>query len=169
MMWAALWQNQQNDLCAQSDPSLCCPHEESSGPQLSIKGTAKTLIRCPGWSESLLGALAILLVLSWCGSCYTDKKWPVCSAFIYPPYKPRSLIWLSQTLSLGWDAIINWNSVSMTTLLVDIKSTPYQQYNDFNLIWVMSFELSLSKRETTSRTWLSHMYHNDPKFSDRQV
>ena len=33
--------------------------------------TAKTLIRlgrCPGWSESLLGAHAILLVLSWGGS-----------------------------------------------------------------------------------------------------
>ena len=44
---------------AQSDQSLCCPHEESLGPWLSIERTAKTLIRlggCPGWSESLLGA-----------------------------------------------------------------------------------------------------------------
>ena len=41
--WAAIWQNQQNDLRAhrrltsawastQSDPSLRCPHEESLGP-----------------------------------------------------------------------------------------------------------------------------------------
>ena len=31
--------------------SLCCPHEESLGPQLPIKCTVKTLIRlggCPG-------------------------------------------------------------------------------------------------------------------------
>ena len=42
-IWAAAWQNQQNDLCtqqrlrsawvsAQSDPSLRCPHEETLGP-----------------------------------------------------------------------------------------------------------------------------------------
>ena len=41
--WAASWQNQQNGMCAQrrlrsawasaqSDQSLCCPHEESMGP-----------------------------------------------------------------------------------------------------------------------------------------
>ena len=41
--WAATWQNQQNDLCAQrrlrsgwadaqADQNLCCPHEESLGP-----------------------------------------------------------------------------------------------------------------------------------------
>ena len=44
---------------AQSDQSLRCPHEESLGPNLPIKRTAKTLIRlggCPGWSESSLGA-----------------------------------------------------------------------------------------------------------------
>ena len=36
-----------------------------------LKRTAKTLIRlgeCPGWSESLLGAHVLLLVLSWGGS-----------------------------------------------------------------------------------------------------
>ena len=39
--------------------------------------TAKTLIRlgwCPGWSESLLGIHAMLLVLSW-GSSDTDSYW----------------------------------------------------------------------------------------------
>ena len=85
----ASWQDQQNGMCAQrrlrsawvsaqSDQSLRCPHEEALGPWLPIKRTAKTLIRlggCPGWSQSLLGAhaillvlLAILLVLSWGGS-----------------------------------------------------------------------------------------------------
>ena len=46
--WAAAWQNQQNDLCAQqrrrsawtsalSDQSRRCPHEESLGPWLSLE------------------------------------------------------------------------------------------------------------------------------------
>ena len=30
---------------AQSDQSLCCPHEESLGPWLPIERTVKTLIR----------------------------------------------------------------------------------------------------------------------------
>ena len=64
------WQNQQNGMCAQrrlrsacasaqSDQRLHCPHEQSCGPQLPTERTAKTLIRlgrCPGWSESSLGA-----------------------------------------------------------------------------------------------------------------
>ena len=87
-IWAASWQNQQNGMCAQrrlrsawasaqSDLSLYCLPEESLGPQLAInciKRTAKTLIRlgeCPGWSESLLCAQIILLVLSCCGSIIT--------------------------------------------------------------------------------------------------
>ena len=44
---------------AQSDQDLCCPHEETLGPELPTECTAKTLIRlggCPGWSESSLGA-----------------------------------------------------------------------------------------------------------------
>ena len=44
---------------AQSDQSLRCPHEESLGPYLPIEHIAKTQIRlgrCPGWSESSLGA-----------------------------------------------------------------------------------------------------------------
>ena len=42
-----------------SDQSLRCPHEESLGPKLPTERTAKTLIRldrCPGLSESSLGA-----------------------------------------------------------------------------------------------------------------
>ena len=44
---------------AQSDQSLCCPHEESLASYLPIERIAKTLISlggCPGWSESSLGA-----------------------------------------------------------------------------------------------------------------
>ena len=64
---------------AQSDQSLRCPHEESLGPYLPIERTEKTLIRldgCPGWSESLLGAHTILLVLSRGGSfhCINYKQ-----------------------------------------------------------------------------------------------
>ena len=75
--WAGAWQNQQNDLWAQrwlrsawvfalSDKSLCSSHEEALGPWLPIKCLAKInrLRGCAGWSESLLGAHAILLVLS---------------------------------------------------------------------------------------------------------
>ena len=42
---------------AQSDQSLCCPYEESLGPQLLTECTEKTLIRLgryPDWSESSL-------------------------------------------------------------------------------------------------------------------
>ena len=80
-IWATSWQNQQCG-CAPSEDSvqrghlpslisLRCPHEASSGPKLPTECTAKTLIRlgrCPGWSESLLGSHAILLVLSRGGS-----------------------------------------------------------------------------------------------------
>ena len=75
--WAASWQNQQNGMCAQSDQSLCCPHEESLGPYLPIERTVKTLIRLggyPGWSESSLCTYAILLVLSWGGSIYCKNS-----------------------------------------------------------------------------------------------
>ena len=61
---------------AQSDQSLRCLHEEALGPWLPIIRTAKTLIRlggCPGWSESLLGAQVVLLVLSCGGSIIISK------------------------------------------------------------------------------------------------
>ena len=52
-IWAASWQNQQNDFSNQrrlrsawasalSDQSLCCLHEETLGPQLPIERTVKT-------------------------------------------------------------------------------------------------------------------------------
>ena len=56
--------------------SLRCLHEEALGHWLPIIRTAKTLIRlggCPGWSESLLGAQVVLLVLSCGGSIIISK------------------------------------------------------------------------------------------------
>ena len=68
-IWAGTWQNQQSERAPSEDSdqpghppsliSLRCPHEETLGPQLPTEHTAKTLIRlgrCPGWSESWLGA-----------------------------------------------------------------------------------------------------------------
>ena len=75
---AASWQNQQNGMCAQwrlrsawasaqSNQSLRCALNGRT--QAFFMRTAKTLIRLGGcWSESSLGAHAILFVLSWGGS-----------------------------------------------------------------------------------------------------
>ena len=109
---AAAWENQQNDLCAQrrfrsawassqSDQSLHCPPEVTLGPQLPIKYTAKTTIRlgrCPGWSESSLGAQVSLLVLSCCRSfffCYFQVlKGPVLSdLYAFPDSERPSFKW----------------------------------------------------------------------------
>ena len=73
---------QQNGMCAQrrlrsawaaaqSDQSSPCAQWVAKDPAF-FKRTAKTLIRlgrCLGWSESSLGAHAILLALSYAGSC----------------------------------------------------------------------------------------------------
>ena len=80
---------------AQSDQSLLCPHEESLGPKLPIERTAKTLIRlggCPGWSESSLGAYAILLVCA--GS---NHFWP--KEFDIFLYCPNTYIWILSYLA----------------------------------------------------------------------
>ena len=84
----------------QSDHSLRCPHEETLCPQLHTERTAKTLTRlggCPGWSESSLGAHAILLVLSWGGSngfvcfeCCRDYRIQIFTALVF------DLIWVSR-------------------------------------------------------------------------
>ena len=61
IIWATSWQNQQNEKT----------HFSLGIHQSFFRRTAKTLTRlvgCPGWSESLLSALVILLVLSWGGS-----------------------------------------------------------------------------------------------------
>ena len=63
-IWAASWQNQRNGMCAQHPPSL--------------------MGGCPSWSESLLGAHAILLVLSWGCSFYWKINPNVVSVKINP-------------------------------------------------------------------------------------
>ena len=77
-IWAASWQNQQNGLCAQrrlrsawafarSDQSLRRARLKTArflSYPLSAQGRLIRLGECPGWSESSLGALVILLVLS---------------------------------------------------------------------------------------------------------
>ena len=60
-IWDGAWQNQQNDLCAQR--RLASAWAFSCGKRRLIR-----LGGCPGWSESLLGAQVILLVLSCAGS-----------------------------------------------------------------------------------------------------
>ena len=69
VIWAASWQKQQNDMCAQrrlrsawasaqSDQSLCCALNGWLRTHAVFMRTAKTLNRlgeCPGWSQSSLG------------------------------------------------------------------------------------------------------------------
>ena len=81
LIWAASWQNQQDDCVPSKESdqaghppsliSLRCALSGSLRTQAFFMRTVKTLIRlggCPGWSESSLGTHAILLVLSWSGS-----------------------------------------------------------------------------------------------------
>ena len=74
LMWAGAWQNQQNDLCtqrrpwsaqasAQSDQSSLCALWVAWDPMLLHADSEDS-----DWSESLLGAQVILLVLSCSGS-----------------------------------------------------------------------------------------------------
>ena len=63
---------------AHSDQSLHCALNEKLRILSIFKRTVKTLIRlggCPGWSESLLGAQTISLVISRCGS-FDLLCWP---------------------------------------------------------------------------------------------
>ena len=72
--WAASWQNQKRGMCAhwrlrsawasaQSEQSSLCAQWVAKDPRFLRADSG-----CPGWSESSLGAHAILLVLSWGGS-----------------------------------------------------------------------------------------------------
>ena len=84
-IWAASWQNQQCGLCAQRrlrsdwvDPGVRPVWSESSlcaqwvAKDPSFQHTDRLGGR-PGWSESWLGAHAILLVLSWGGSFFVTS------------------------------------------------------------------------------------------------
>ena len=89
-IWAASWQNQQNGMCAQqrlrsawafaqSDQSSLCTWRKL-GPKLPIECTAKTLIRlgrCPGWSETSLGAQ------SFCWFCHEAAHFHMNEAHIF--------------------------------------------------------------------------------------
>ena len=61
--------------------------KDSRGPKASLNVQRRLWsdwVGCPGWSESSLGAHAILLVLSWGGSYIQDlPKWYVYSASTY--------------------------------------------------------------------------------------
>ena len=83
MIWAATWENQQND-CAPSEdsdqpghpPSLIRVFAVRSRTQAFFMRATKTLIRlggCPGWSESSLGAN------SFCWFCYVAAHIKVAS------------------------------------------------------------------------------------------
>ena len=86
---------------AQSDQSLRCALNEKLRTQAFLMRTAKTLIRlwgCPGWSESSLGAHAILLVLSWANSNLIQTL--ICSS--RGLWNLRSKQWLDSVRILGW-------------------------------------------------------------------
>ena len=100
-MWAAAWQNQQNDLCterrhrsalafSQSD-HLRCPHEEPC------------TLSYPLNAQSLLGAHVILLVLSWNTSYDCHIIRPTLKLFLFPFTKPYTTV-SKREGSLGW-----WN------------------------------------------------------------
>ena len=113
-IWAASWPKQQNGMCAkrrprtawassQSDQSLRCALSGYLRTWAFFMQTAKTLIRlgrCPGWSESSLGAHATLLVLSWGGSICNKS---VC-VFAWPASIDTRLLFLIQNLNItpGW-------------------------------------------------------------------
>ena len=114
-IWAASWQNQQNDLCAQRrlgsawasaqyDQSLRCPHEETLVSQLPIHHTAET--DQTGWMPRLIwvfarrtyhfvGFVMLLLILLLkslarhaCSQVTDLCKWPMgnCSQLTFPAY-----------------------------------------------------------------------------------
>ena len=84
IIWAASWQNQQNDLCAQqrlrsawasaqSDQSLRCPHEESLGSlatHWAHHEDSDQTGKIPRLIWVFAGCTVILLVLSWGGSFF---------------------------------------------------------------------------------------------------
>ena len=88
-IWATSWQNQQNGMCAQwrlrspwasaqSDQSLCCPHEESLGTldtQWAHSADSDQTGRMPRLIWVFAGCTVILLVLSWGISVFVKVPW----------------------------------------------------------------------------------------------
>ena len=90
------------NLTTQSDQSLCCPHEETLGRWLPIKGTAKT--DQTGRMPSLCWAHVILLVLT-CGSsfqsyehCFTIKWFQFADFHIITSPFPAHIPFLAYSL-----------------------------------------------------------------------
>ena len=83
--------NQQNDLCAQSDQSLRCPHEETLGPQLPIEHTAKT--DQTGWKPRLIRVFTrhkghfVGFVMWWLNRAYPENNFKICASNILKFHK----------------------------------------------------------------------------------
>ena len=89
-IWAAVWQNQQNDLCAQwrqisldIRPAFAVCSKDGQGPKVSSYAQWRRWsdwVECAGWSESSLSTHVILLVLSCSSSfhvfCYIFSQRP---------------------------------------------------------------------------------------------
>ena len=75
-IWAASWQNQQNGMCAQRRLRSAWASAQSDQS-----------LRCPGWSESSLGAKVIMLVLSWGGSYWLDISVSIKTNFFLEEYQ----------------------------------------------------------------------------------
>ena len=136
-IWAAAWQNQQNDCALSEDsdqpghpPSLitavCCVLNVSLRTQAFFIRTAKTLIRlggCPDWSEYSLGTHAILLVLSWGGSFSFAMLWIMSIDRVSMSKKCSHLAQSIDTLSpclAGWTAQVHYIVLVQHVSLLDV-------------------------------------------------
>ena len=131
LIWAATWQNQQTDMCAQrrlrsawaSASVFAVRSMDSLGSKLSSCGQRRLWIRlggCPGWSESSLGAQAILLVLSWCGPFIVNQQVLLHVSKMFLHYMKE---WLTFNSPIIW-FILHENEILMLhTRQVSIKIT----------------------------------------------
>ena len=100
-MWAAAWQNQQNDLCAERRRRSAWTFAQSDQSSLSAWRTLR--FNYPLSTQSSLGAHVILLVLS-CNSSYDCHIiTPTLELFLFPFTKPYTTV-SKREGSLGW-----WN------------------------------------------------------------
>ena len=79
--WVATWQNQQNGMCAQRSlrSAWAWRNIRSSATHWMHSEDSDRTGGCPGWSESLLGAHAVLLVLSWGGTSVLHRCCKTCT------------------------------------------------------------------------------------------
>ena len=96
---------------------------------------AKTLIRlggCPGWSESLLGAQAILLVLSWGG-------------FIVDLTYSKETLWIINVIVVYDVAIWAKDTQGMANIAVPGHTAPLGQ-SDLGLLYLLRPKCPSSKK-----------------------